>query len=291
MSNPKLGDILLRRGYIDTGKLDAALADQQAFGGKLGRTLVDLGYINELQLVTALAEQLGLSTIDLEHDEIDPDAFTALPVDCCERYGVMPVKIDRSASLLWIACAEPDRAMLQEVAQVAQLTLEPMLAPMSAIDKAVRRYYYGETTKPKTRLGEPMSAIPLDPGVVNRPQLAKPVPKAAPVAKGAPQKAAPVVAPAPQPQPEVQAEAEGGLESVDIEPEVEVELEAPPPVLTGIAPLPDVAQDDVAEIKDLLIRLEKTVSAQGRAFRALVELLQDKGVVRRGELGSRTSKK
>jgi hypothetical protein len=52
-----------------------------------------------------------------------------------------------------------------------------------------------------------------------------------------------------------------------------------------------VAQDDVAEIKDLLIRLEKTVSAQGRAFRALVELLQDKGVVRRGELGSRTSKK
>ena len=285
MKNPKLGDILLRRGYIDTVKLDAALADQQAFGGKLGRTLVDLGYINELQLVTALAEQLGLSTIDLEHDELDPDAFTALPVDCCERYGVLPVKIDRSASLLWIACAEPDRSMLQEVAQVAQLTLEPMLAPMSAIDKAVRRYYYGETTKPKTRLGEPMSAIPLDPGMVNRPQLAKPVPKPAPAGKAAPRKAVPVAAP--PPSVDAQPEPDPALESVDIEPEVE----APPPVLTGIAPLPGQAQDEVAEIKDLLIRLEKTVFAQGRAFRALVELLQDKGVVCRGELGARTNKK
>lgn len=283
MSNPKLGDILLRRGYIDTVKLDAALADQQAFGGKLGRTLVDLGYINELQLVNALAEQLGLSTIDLEHDELDPDAFTALPVDCCERYGVLPVKIDRSASLLWIACAEPDRSMLQEVAQVAQLTLEPMLAPMSAIDKAVRRYYYGETTKPKTRLGEPMSAIPLDPGVVDRPQLAKPIPKSAPAGRAGPPKVAPVAAP----PPSVVVEPDAALESVDLEPEVE----APPPVLTGIAPLPDQVQDEVAEIKDLLIRLEKTVSAQGRAFRALVELLQDKGVVRRGELGARTNKK
>ncbi len=289
MSNPKLGDILLRRGYIDTGKLDAALADQQAFGGKLGRTLVDLGYINEQQLVTALAEQLGLSTIDLEHDELDPEAFTTLGVDSCERYGVIPVKLDRAASLLWIACAEPDRAMLQEVAQVAQLTLEPMLAPMSAIDKAVRRYYYGETTKPKTRLGEPMSAIPLDPGVVNRPTLAKPVPKtgpkSAPVAKTTPQRGALVAPPAPVVQAEPGPEA--AMESVDLEPEVE----APPPGLTGIAPQPDLAQSEVAELKDLLIRLEKTVSAQGRAFRALVELLQDKGVVRRGELGARTSKK
>jgi len=275
MSNPKLGDILLRRGYIDAAKLDAALADQQAFGGKLGRTLVDLGYINEQQLVTALAEQLGLSTIDLEHDELDPDAFTALPVDCCERYGVIPVKIDRAASLLWIACAEPDRAMLQEVAQVAQLTLEPMLAPMSAIDKAVRRYYYGET-KPKQRLGEPMMTIPLDPGMVDRPQLAKPAPKTAPASRSAPHKAAPAPVAAPEPEP--------------VEVEVVPEAESLAPELTGIAPIPNVTQDSVAEIRELLIRLEKTVSAQGRAFRALVELLQDKGVVRRGELGSRTKK-
>ena len=51
------------------------------------------------------------------------------------------------------------------------------------------------------------------------------------------------------------------------------------------------AQDAVQELKTLIIRLEKTVDAQSRAFRALVDLLQDKGVVRRGELGHRTTRR
>ena len=257
MTTLKLGDILLGNGFIDKPKLEAALADQQAFGGKLGRTLVDLGYITEEQLVIALAEQLGLSTIDLAHDELDPEAFSAIGADVCERYGVIPVRLDREQGLLWIATAEPDRKLLQEVAQIAQLTLEPVLAPMSAIDRAVRKYYYGETA-PKQRLGEPMASIPLDPGAVARPKTA---PKAAP--KGA---AAPAIE---------EAQDADGLEL---------------PELTGIAP-PPPSTDELAEVKQLLLRLEKTVAAQGRAFRALVELLQDKGVVRRGELGNRTNKK
>jgi type IV pilus assembly protein PilB len=271
--SPKLGDILLSRGAIDRAKLDAALADQQAFGGKLGRTLVDLGYIDEAQLVSALAEQLGLSTIDLERDQIDPDVLTTLPVDACERYGVLPVRLDRQNHLLYLACAEPDRAMLQEVAQIAQLTLEPMLAPMSAIDKAVRRHYYGETTGPKQRLGEPMRTIPLDPGTAQRPPLARPSPK--PTGKTLP--------PSNLPQPAPVA-VQDSLASDSIDPDLGAGL-------SGIAPVPGVARDDLAEIKALLIRLEKAVAAQGRAFRGLVELLQDKGVVRRGELGARTTKK
>ena len=51
------------------------------------------------------------------------------------------------------------------------------------------------------------------------------------------------------------------------------------------------ARDAVEELKTLIIRLERTVNAQSRAFRALVDLLQDKGVVRRGELGQRASRK
>jgi len=47
----------------------------------------------------------------------------------------------------------------------------------------------------------------------------------------------------------------------------------------------------VEELKTLIVRLERTVNAQSRAFRALIDLLQDKGVVRRGELGQRASRK
>jgi type IV pilus assembly protein PilB len=256
----KLGDILIAQGFIDPEKLNAALSDQRAFGGKLGRTLVDLGYIDEQQLVKALAEQLDLDTVDLDSVEIEVDALSCLAVDTCERYGVFPIKVDSAARVLWVATAEPDRQTLGEVAAIAQYTLEPVLASMSSIDRAVRKYYFGEKMGHKHRLGEPLLAIPADAPLA--------VTKPAPAAKSA--------------KPHDEAPLE------DLMPEAMVEPE--PNRMLGSIP-PGNTQDTLQEIRTLLIRLEKNVNAQARAFRALVDLLQDKGVVRRGELGARTSNK
>ena len=156
----KLGDILIQQGVIDEEKLIAALSDQRAFGGKLGRTLVDLGYVTEEQLVNALATQLGLDTIDLAQAQIAPEALSTLPFDACERYGVFPVRVDRERRVLWLATAEPDQVTLQEVAQIAQHTLEPILCTMSSIDHAVRRYYFGDPAAQAGRLGDPLRSIP-----------------------------------------------------------------------------------------------------------------------------------
>src|SRR5713226_8464778 len=154
----KLGDILIQQGVIDEEKLIAALSDQRAFGGKLGRTLVDLGYVSEEQLVHALA------TVDLGQAEIAAEALSALPVDACERYGVFPVRVDPERRVLWLATAEPDQGTLQEVAQIAQHTLEPILCTMSSIDRAVRQYYFGDAAQ-GARLGDPLRSIP---GVAQR---------------------------------------------------------------------------------------------------------------------------
>jgi type IV pilus assembly protein PilB len=256
----KLGDILIAQGVIDAEKLTAALSDQRAFGGKLGRTLVDLGYVTEHQLVRALSQQLALDTVDLDTVEIEVDALSCVPVDTCERYGVFPIKVDNEARVVWVATAEPDRQTLGEVAAIAQYTLEPVLATMSSIDRAVRKYYFGEKMGPKQRLGEPLRAIPGD------------APTAPPGARPKP----PPTEPAPEPVPEEHV------------PEAVVEPE--PSRAIGSIP-PGEIQSGLQELRTLLIRLERNVNAQARAFRALVDLLQDKGVVRRGELGARTSKK
>jgi type IV pilus assembly protein PilB len=231
--SPMLGEVLISHGALDEEKLLAALSDQRAFGGKLGRTLVDLGYVNEEQLVSALSEQLALDTVDLDTADVHEQALRCLPVDACERYGVFPVRVDGRQRILWVATAEPDRDTLQEVAQIAQHTLEPMLASMSSIDRAVRRYYFGERTGPKPRLAEPLRAAP---------------DAAAAPAFRASQGLGPIV-------------PEGA------------------------------AQEGVQELRTLLVRLEREVTAQSRAFRALLELLQEKGIIRRGELGQRAAKK
>jgi type IV pilus assembly protein PilB len=226
----RLGDILIQQGVIDEEKLTAALSDQRAFGGKLGRTLVDLGYVSEEQLVHALATQLGLQAVDLSKVDVPPEALSVLPVDVCERYGVFPVRVDAKNRVLWLATVEPDQKTLQEVAQVAQHTIEPVLCSMSSIDRAVRHYYFGDPDAQTDRLGEPLRSIP-----------------------GA------------------QRNGEGELTSAAVAPGT-----------------PRV--DPLAELRTIVVRLEKQVTAQARAFRALVEILQDKGIVRRGELGSQTTR-
>jgi len=259
----KLGDILIRQRAIDTEKLEAALSDQRAFGGRLGRTLVDLGYLTEEKLVAALAEQLGLATVDLDALAPDAEVLSCLSVDTCERYGVFPVKLDRARAQLWLATAEPDRKNLEEVAQLTQMTLEPMLAPMSAIDRAVRRLYYGEANerdKPQARGEALRGGIPMDPGLPAARARPIPAPEAA------------------DPHPPLPQSAILG-ESGEMAP------------LGHIAPSGPRPEDPMAELRDLLVRLERSVSAQGRAFRSLVELLQEKGIIRRGELGVRASKK
>ena len=225
----RLGDILIQQGVIDQDKLAAALSDQRAFGGKLGRTLVDLGYVTEHQLVQALATQLGVDAVDLSNLEVAQEALSILPVDACERYGVFPVRVEPERRVLWLATAEPDEKTLQEIAQIAQHTLEPLLCSMSGIDRAIRHYYYGDPDA-HPRLGDPLRSIP-----------------------GAPR-------------------------NDDGE-------------LTGTAVAPGTPRvDPIAELRTIVVRLEKQVSAQARAFRALVEILQDKGIVRRGELGTQTTR-
>lgn len=239
--SPKLGEVLISHRALDEEKLLAALSDQRAFGGKLGRTLVDLGYVTEDQLLRALSQQLALDTVDLDTADVHEDALRCLPVNACERHGVFPVRVDSRQRILWVATAEPDRETLQEVAQIAQHTLEPMLASMSSIDRAVRRYYFGERTGPAPRLGEPVRGAP---DAARAPQ-ARPPPPAA-----------------------------------------EAESHVLGPIVPGAA-----AHDTLQELQTLLLRLEKEVTAQSRAFRALVDLLQEKGIIRRGELGQKAARK
>jgi type IV pilus assembly protein PilB len=248
----KLGDILISRGVIDSEKLIAALSDQRAFGGKLGRTLVELGYVSEDDLMIALSEQLGLDVVDLDGTEIPSGALRCLPVDACERYGIFPLSVNEREHVLRVATAEPDREALQEVARICGYTLEPALASMSSIERAIRRYYFGENVS-RRKLGDPLSAIP----------------------------DIPLAAPRPRSVPDRTAEAQ--YPEAMLEPDDEDQI--------GIIAPDGASQDALDELKTLVIRLERTINAQSRAFRALVDLLQDKGVVRRGELGQRAARK
>jgi hypothetical protein len=146
----QLEDLLLRHGAVSQEQLAAAHEDQRQFGGDVGRILVDRGVISEGLLLRVLAHQLGIPLVDPEAVEVRPELLQAVPVQICERYGIIPVDGDPAQRTLRIATPDPaNRAHAQEVEQALGMRVELAAATAASIEHGIRRHYYGETRAPQ----------------------------------------------------------------------------------------------------------------------------------------------
>lgn len=142
----RLGELLLEAGVLDEPQLQAALTEQRRWGGKLGRTLVDMGFLDEDTMVRALSRQLGLKVVDLDGAEIDASVPKFLRVDLAERYGVFPVSGEQGSRQLMLATSDPtNQEALSALEFASGMSITVLVATQSSIDRATRRYYYGET--------------------------------------------------------------------------------------------------------------------------------------------------
>jgi MSHA biogenesis protein MshE len=82
----KIGEVLLKLGFINEEQLQKALGEQKEKGIELGDALVQLGYIDQAGLGTALANQLKIPYIDLKHYQIKPDIIRKIPERVARRH-------------------------------------------------------------------------------------------------------------------------------------------------------------------------------------------------------------
>jgi hypothetical protein len=173
----QLEDLLLRHGAVSEEQLAAAHEDQRQFGGDVGRILVDRGVISEVLLLRVLAHQLGIPLLDPEALDVRPELLQAVPVQICERYGVIPVDGDPAQGTLRIATPDPaNRVHLQEVEAALGLRLDLAAATAASIEHGIRRHYYGEvraaakmarvalrkTLRPRQKQPAPVPAPPVE---------------------------------------------------------------------------------------------------------------------------------
>ncbi len=103
---PRLGNLLVERGYLTVEELEKALATQQQ-GGKtklLGEILVDMEFCTEDHVVECLAVEYGVPYAKLEARLYDPKVLDALPRDYIERNFVLPMF--KIGDVLTVAVAE-----------------------------------------------------------------------------------------------------------------------------------------------------------------------------------------
>lgn len=103
---PRLGAILVRKGWLSPEQLEAALVSAVGKGERIGQVLVRLGWATEETIAKALAEQLGLAYMDPYSANPDPAAVARLPADVAARRCALPLRLLDSNTVV-VAVADP----------------------------------------------------------------------------------------------------------------------------------------------------------------------------------------
>src|SRR5688572_29230243 len=90
---PILARILKDRGFVTELQLQEAIQHQVLYGGRLGTNLHELGYISEDRLQEALARALGVPSMRVDPDEVQPDVVALVPKAIAARHKVFPYRL------------------------------------------------------------------------------------------------------------------------------------------------------------------------------------------------------
>ena len=137
----RLGDLLVEENVISQDHLDTALGSQKSTGRKLGDTLIRLGFLTEQKMLAFLSQQLALPLIDLSRANIDVQAVQLLPEVHARRLRALV--IGRNGNALRVAMSDPADLAVQEslLTQLSDYSLEFVVASEKQLLNCFDRFY------------------------------------------------------------------------------------------------------------------------------------------------------
>jgi len=140
MVRQRLGEILVAAGVLRTEQVQAALKEQQRWGGQLGQILVNKNYITEDALVVALSRQLNIPIADLRGARIPKEVVGLVPFELANDNHILAFR--RDGRILDLAMANPlNLGITDELRIRTKLNIRPFIAGTSAIQNALRLNY------------------------------------------------------------------------------------------------------------------------------------------------------
>ncbi len=142
-----IGELLRTAGVISPEQLQAAREYQKANRGSLGHALVTLGFVSDEEVANLSSRLYGVPCVDLERHAIDPAVIRMLPTEAARKYQVIPTAL--AGRVLTIAIADPTNVVaLDNVAFMTGCNVKPVVAPESALNAALDRYYASTSSVP-----------------------------------------------------------------------------------------------------------------------------------------------
>lgn len=250
----------MRAQVVSEAQLNAALAEQKQWGGRLGNILMRMGVLNEDLLVKALAKQLNLPRAPLgPTDPLQVPEAVRTRVDrvTCERLLMLPIGWIQERRAVVVAVADPlNLVAIDDFSRRIGARLELMIATETQLMQAIARIFTGAGGVDHRVTGTEEGLSFVDNSGRTIPQTPRAAPSMAPQpVTTQPQWAAPTAPPQPA-------------------------WTAPPQPAWTTPPTAPPQPAQAAGVDDLRVLADQ----QLKAVRALVELLVERGVVSRAEL-------
>jgi type IV pilus assembly protein PilB len=143
MAKVRIGEMLVQQGRLHPSQLQAALAHQRQWGGRLGGAIVHLGFLGAPAILEALGEQLGMPFVEIGERPIPPKVLALVPRKLAQTRRVLPLELaqDGRRYVAVVAVGDPvDLSVMDELEFVTGLKVRPVLAAEEDLDQALERH-------------------------------------------------------------------------------------------------------------------------------------------------------
>ena len=132
----RLGDLLVRKGYITPEQLYKAADEQRQHGGPLSRHLVKLGCLTEDALLAYLQKEYRLPLADPASLEISDEVIQLVPHVLVTKYHLVPIGLNGSS--LTLAMSDPSNLVaVDEVKFLTGYDVKVAVATVSSIQQVI----------------------------------------------------------------------------------------------------------------------------------------------------------
>ena len=142
MPNPKdLGTMLVDAGKISSEQLTQALSLVEKGKGRLEQILIQIGAVtDEEDLTSFIGKQLNIGAIRLSDLELNPEIVKLIPNDIARKFNV--IAVSKLGKTLVVAICDPNNIyVLDAIKFITGCTVQPVISPEGAIQKAIEHYY------------------------------------------------------------------------------------------------------------------------------------------------------
>lgn len=142
----KIAEALIKQNVITAEQLKKAVEFRDSLGGGAIQDLVvKLGYAKESEVSAAIASVEQVSAADITAHRVDVAVMNDLPQSILDKHVFVVLKAESASGPLKVAMEDPNNfAAIEEIQFLTNRAVEPLVAPKSAIRRALQLWKDGK---------------------------------------------------------------------------------------------------------------------------------------------------